>query len=52
MFNFPDQCHCNDQVDVCHFCTVKFELKVENKDREPREVTTDDLKLVESTIDH
>lgn len=52
MFNFPEQCHCNDQVDVCHFCTVKFELKVDNKERDPREVTTDDLRLVECSIDH
>ena len=46
-FNYPELCICSEQYDTCPLCSIKFELKKENKSNEPLVVTTKDLVLVD-----
>ena len=46
-FNYPELCICSEQYDTCPLCSIKFELKKENKSNDPLVVTTKDLGLVD-----
>lgn len=42
-FNYPLECTCQDSIEICPVCSVKFSLKIKNTTKDIYEVTTEHL---------